>query len=208
MRKKALQAEHHYSFAFFMSAAPDPDKDLQKDVIGQGIISVEEAVECFVRFRDVMLPHFPVVVFPPGTTATIVRRTRPVLFNAILAAASGNLGEGVRKLLVEELMRTFANWILTKGNKSLDLVQALQVSAIWYFPPERFDEVQVYQLFHLAAIMTTELDFRRARRPSTSRLSPPKEGDLGHPPQGISRPKESESECQRAWLSCYITCGM
>jgi hypothetical protein len=215
-RKRALQAEHPYSLTFFMPRPADQDKDLQEDVIDQGLLSVEEAMECFSRFTDTMLPHFPVVVFPSGTTAPIVRRTRPALFLAILGAASGYLGDGVRKLLVEELMRTFANRITMRGDKSLDLVQAIQVAAIWYFPPERFDEIKVYQLFHLAAIIATELDFGRAApaRSSTSRLSLLKDGelnrpgDLGHHLLGASRPSEPESECQRAWLSCYIVCNM
>jgi hypothetical protein len=212
-RKRALQAEHSYSLTFFMPRTVDQDKD-PRDVIDQGLLSVEEAMECFSRFTDSMLPHFPVVVFPPRTTAPMVRRTRPALFLAILGAASSHLGDGVRKLLVEELMRTFANRIIMRGDKSLDLVQALQVAAIWYFPPERFDEIKVYQPFHLAAIMATELDFGRAARSSTTRLSLLKDGelnrlgDLGHPPLGASRPSEPEPECQRAWLSCYIVCNM
>jgi len=213
-RKRALQAEHPYSLTFFMPRTADQDKDLQEDVIDQGLLSVEEAMECFSRFTDSMLPHFPVVVFPPGTTTPMVRRTRPALFLAILGAASGHLDDGVRKLLVEELMRTFANRIIMRGDKSLDLVQALQVAAIWYFPPERFDEIKVYQLFQLAAIMATELDFGRAARSSTTRLSLLKDGELnrpgnlGHPPLGASRLSEPEPECQRAWLSCYIVCNM
>lgn len=213
-RKRPLQAERQYSFAFFMPRAPDQDEGLQEDVIAQGLISVEEAAECFLRFTERMLPHFPIVVFPPGTTAPVVRRKRPVLFLAILGAASGHLGDGARKLLVEQLMKIFANRIFMRGDKDLDLVQAIQVSAIWYFPPESFDEVKVYHLFHLAAIMATELDFGRAARPSTFRLSLHKDGDLsrpgelGRPALGAFRLNEPQPECQRAWLSCYIVCGM
>jgi hypothetical protein len=155
-----------------------------------------------------MLPHFPVVVFPPGTTTSTVRRTRPILFLAILGAASGILGEGIRKALVGEVMRTFADRIMISGEKNLDLVQAIQVSAVWYFPPERFDEVKVYQLIHMAAIMAVELDFVQAARPSTSRLSSLKDGESGRPLAASSAPKKPQAECQRALLSCYILCGM
>ncbi len=191
-----------------MPEAPDQDRVAPEDVVDQGLISIEEAAECFLRFTDIMLPHFPVVVFTPGITAAVVRRTRPVLFLAILGAASGHLGEGVRKMLVEELMRTYANRIIMRGDKSLDLLQAIQVSAIWYFPPEHFDEIKVYQLFHMAAVMATELDFRRAARQSPSTLSLLKDGDSARPLLGASRPKEPQPDCQRAWLSCYIVCGM
>jgi hypothetical protein len=196
--RRILQAEHQYSIAFFLPRPPEQDKDLPEDVIDQGLISLEEAEECFVRFTEVMLPHFPVVVFPAGTTATILRRTKPVLFLAILGAASGHLGEGIRKALVEEVMRTYADRMFMSGDKNLDLVQAIQVSAVWYFPPERFGEVKVYQLIHIAAIVAIDLDFVRAVRPSTSRLSS----------LGASRPREPQSECQRALLCCYILCGM
>ena len=207
-RRRTLQAEHQYSFAFFLPRPSEPDKDLPVDVIDQGLISLEEAEECFVRFTEVMLPHFPIVVFPPGTTASIVRRTRPVLFLAILGAASGHLGEGIRKTLMEEVMRTFADRIIMRGDKNLDLVQAIQVSAVWYFPPEHFDEIRVYQFIHMAAIMAIELDFVRAARPSTSRLSLLKDAEVARPPPINSAPKEPQAECQRALLCCYILCGM
>jgi hypothetical protein len=207
-RRRTLQAEHQYSFAFFLPRPSEPDKDLPEDVIDQGLISLEEAEECFVRFTEVMLPHFPIVVFPPGTTASIVRRTRPVLFLAILGAASGHLGEGIRKTLMEEVMRAFADRIIMSGDKNLDLVQAIQVSAVWYFPPERFDEIRVYQFIHMAAIMAIELDFVRAARPSTSRLSLLKDEEVARPPPINSALKEPQAECQRALLCCYILCGM
>src|SRR5208282_5524518 len=69
-KRKSLHPEHQYSFSFFLPRPPDPDSILQEDVIDQGLISLEEAEECFVRFTEVMLPHFPVVAFPPGITAS------------------------------------------------------------------------------------------------------------------------------------------
>lgn len=207
-RKRTLQAEHQYSFAFFLPRPSHLEQDFPEDVIDQGLISLEEAEECFVRFTEVMLPHFPVVVFPPGTTASILRRTRPVLFLAILGAASGHLGDGIRKTLVDEVMRTYADRMFMGSHRNLDLVQAIQVSAAWYFPPERFDEVKAYQLMHMAALLAIELDFLRPARPSTYRLSLRKDAEVGPPPLGPSRPMELQSECQRALLCCYILCGM
>lgn len=207
-QRKKQHSEHQYSFSFFLPRPPEPDSNFKADVIDQGLISLEQAEECFVRFTEVMLPHFPVVVFPPRIAASTVRRARPALFLAILGAASGILGEAVRKALVGEVMRTFANQIIISGDKNLDLVQAIQVSAIWYFPPERFDEVKVYQLIHMAAIMTIELDFVQAARPSTSRLSLLKDGELDRPSTATSAPKKPQAECQRALLTCYILCGM
>lgn len=207
-KRRTLQAEHQYSFAFFLPRPPETDKDFPEDVIDQGLISLKEAEECFVRFTEAMLPHFPVVVFPPGTTASIVRRTRPILFLAILGAASGHLGERIRKALVEEAMRTYADRMFMSGDKNLDLVQAIQVSAAWYFPPERFGEVKAYQIIHLAAIVAIDLDFLQATRRSTSRLSLLRDAEVGPQPPGASRPKEPQLECQRALLCCYILCGM
>lgn len=207
-RKRTLQAEHQYSFAFFLPRPSQLDKDPQEDAIDQGLISLEEAEECFVRFTEVMLPHFPVVVFPHGTTASNLRRTRPLLFLAILGAASGHLGDAIRKMLVEEVMRTYADRMFMSGHRNLDLVQAIQVSAVWYFPPERFDEVKVYQLIHMAALLAIELDFLRPARSSTSRLSLHKDAEVGPPPLGPFHPKELQLECQRALLCSYILCGM
>jgi outer membrane murein-binding lipoprotein Lpp len=103
------------------------------DVVDRRFISAENANMVFNRYVNELAPHLPMVVFKPGTAASEIRRTKPTLFLAILAAASSVLQTEVQRTLTKELMRVFADKIICNGEKSLEIVQALQVSVIWYW---------------------------------------------------------------------------
>ena len=64
-----------------------------------------KANELFQRYTDQMVHHLPGVVFPEGTTAADLRRTKPILFNAILAGAASE-SPNLQRSLVRELMQT------------------------------------------------------------------------------------------------------
>ena len=86
-----------------------------------------KATELFQRYTDHMAPHLPGVIFPEGTTAADVRRSKPILFNAIIAGASSE-SPILQRTLVRELMQTFADRVIFVGQKSLELVQALAIA--------------------------------------------------------------------------------
>lgn len=160
------------------------------DIIDRGLLTMDKAVELFQRYTDQMARHMPAVVFPPGTTAADIRKTKPVLFLSIMAASTTEMSD-VQRAIVKEMMQVFAEKIFIVGEKSLELVQALQLAVIWYWPPEHFEELKFYQLVHTAAVMAIDIGLGK-RRPGNGpggagggRGAP---GPMGGPGGGLGGP--------------------
>lgn len=177
----------------------------QGDIIDRGVISMDLAADLFSRYSERMAPHLPAVVFPPSQTAVELRRSKPMLFLAVMAAAGSEI-HSLQTVLQRELMTIFAEKVFLSGEKSLELVQALLVAVIWYWPPEHFEELKFYQLVHVAAVMA--IDVGLGRKGATRR---PMGNSYSWQPHSFRRqgPFDSTSiECRRAWLGCYfLTCN-
>ncbi|KAI9717933.1 MAG: hypothetical protein M1812_004460 [Candelaria pacifica] len=172
------------------------------DVIDRRLIDSDTATLVFDRYVNSMAPHMPAVVFPPGTTAADVRKNKPALFLAILSAGSGIAHPDVQRTLAKEIMRVYGDRIICNGEKSLELIQALHVSTLWYWPPDNYEELKFYQLTHIAAVMALDIGLGKRVRPLRQRHlvglwrdSPWRRERLpGHEPV----------EGKRTWLSCYF----
>lgn len=176
------------------------------DAIDRGVLTLGQANELWVRYTDMMAPHLPAVVFAPGTTAAEIRTAKPVLFLAIMAASSSEL-PSVQRVLTRELMQIFADKVIVVGEKSLELVQALLVATMWYWPPEHFEELKFYQLVHIAAVMAIDIGLGRKSSVHGGRM-----GLRKHLPQEWRQmtakkhalPDPTSLEARRAWLACYF----
>ena len=122
-----------------------------QDVIDRGLISDETAEMLFDRYVNYLAPQYPIVVFHDNVTSNEIRRSRPTLFLAILAAASGTHKPCLFRDLNTELLRVFAEKVVMSSEKSLELVQAMLIMAVWYFPPDRFEELKHYQYIHMVS---------------------------------------------------------
>ena len=174
------------------------------DVVDRGLVPKEMALELFAKYKSQMVRHLPGVVFPPSTTVAELRKTKPVLFLSIMAAASGE-NHSLQRVLQKELMQIFAERVIVTGEKNLELVQALTVAVIWYWPPEYFEELKFYQLIHIAAVMAIDIGL--------GRKSPPRGGRGGslaggaawreNPNRRNPPPDPLSLESRRTWLTCY-----
>ncbi|KAK4217008.1 hypothetical protein QBC37DRAFT_243647, partial [Rhypophila decipiens] len=175
----------------------------QPDIVDRGLLTMLQACEFFARYTDQMAPHLPGVVFPSNMTAAELRRSKPTLFLAIMATASSNFPH-LQRTLTSELMQVFAEKVIVTGSKSLELVQALQVAVIWYYPPEHFEELKFYQLLHIAAVMAIDLGLgnKKQFKGGFRKHLPIHWRD--HPLR--KRPMEDPTtlEARRAWLTCYF----
>ncbi len=173
------------------------------DVVDRKILDATLATELFVHYTRKMAKHLPLVVFPADTPAGAIRKHRPILFLAILSVASGQEHPDVQRVLAKEIMRTFADRIVYRGEKSLELIQALQVLTIWYWPEENRD-AQTYQLIHMAAVMAIDLGLGRRAKGSRE----PYHAIWKDRPRPRSSVQTSETaETRRAWLGCYLLCA-
>ena len=138
-----------------------------------------------------LLPHLPFLVFPGIPSAQDMRKSRPVLFAAIMAASAASVSPSLAQSLAQRVDRLYAEKIIVNGEKSLDFVQALIITAVFYHPPFRFAALKFTQYAHMAANMALDLRLGRQRR-------------SGHP----SYPDTPESkESWRTLLTCYILCS-
>lgn len=172
------------------------------DVIDRQVLSAELATQLFDRYVSDMAPLFPAVVFPPGTAAAEVRKTKPLLFLAILSVGAGVSHPPVQEVLSKEVMKDLADRIICNGEKSMELIHALQVVTIWYLPPRCHDELKFYQLIHIAAVMA--IDLGMGRKLKSTRFRFPCGGSREHPWKRTPAPKLETAESRRTWLTCYF----
>lgn len=99
-------------------------------------------------------------------------------------------------------MQIFADSIIVHGQKSLELVQAIMISVIWYFPPEHFEELKFYQLVHLAAVMAIDIGLGRRKNSPKSHLIPYTWRD--HPLRKHPLPDPATIDSRRTWLAAYF----
>ncbi|KAF3483938.1 uncharacterized protein GIQ15_03262 [Arthroderma uncinatum] len=180
-------------------SAPRPDHEYA-DVIDRGVVDQETAAKSFDHYVKNMAPIMPCVVFAPNTKMGDVRRETPVLFLSILSISIGNFSPSLETALLTEMHKIFADRIVIRGEKSLELVQSLVIATMWYMPPEHYEELKFYLLIHMAAIMGTDLGMNRRSKPQSQSSEMIRElmtrKALFIDPQSL--------DGRRAWIGCYI----
>ncbi|EEQ32879.1 hypothetical protein McanMca71_003263 [Microsporum canis] len=180
-------------------SAPRVDHEYA-DAIDRGIVDQETAAKAFAHYINNMLPLMPCVVFPPGTKMGDVRRETPILFLSILSVSIGSYAPSLEPILLGEMHKIFADRIVIRGEKSLELMQALVIASLWYMPPEHYEELKFYLLIHLAAVMGTDMGMNRRSKPQSQSSEIIKElmsrKTMFIDPQSL--------DGRRAWMGCYF----
>lgn len=197
------------------------------------LITPDMASMIFQRYVTKLAPHLPAVVFPPQTTAEQVLRDKPVLFACILSAAShGMLHVDISRRLSTEAIGAIADCVVLQGAKSLELIQAMQVTALWYKPPERAEQANLsvyhrtnsvrergclltifilfvsYQIIHMAAVMALDIGLGKRFDAAKARRGFGGPGAQFAPGFGRNLPQNSDTlDARRAWLGCYCLCA-
>ena len=174
------------------------------DVVDRKILDSGIAAKMFNHYTTKMAPHIPVVVFDPGTSAGEIRRTMPALFLAILSVSAGYERPELQPTLFRELTQVYADRIFVRGEKSLELIQALQISSMWYAPEEHKDS-RPYQFVHLAGVMAMSMGLGQTFKLQTGSVwtlwkDKQKSKDVARDAGGTTS--------NRAWLACYLLSGM
>ena len=173
------------------------------------LISPDMAATIFNRYTTQLAPHLPAVVFPPGTTAEQVFREKPILYVCILSAAShGTLHPDTSKQITREAIGAIADCVVRNGAKSLELIQAMQVTALWYKPPEKAEQTNFYQIIHMAAVMALDIGLGKRFNPAKAKRGFGGPNAKYAPGPGKMLPQDSDTlEARRAWLGCYYLCA-
>lgn len=185
------------------TAPPKADAGNQvPDAIDRGLVDMESANAAFNRYVNKMADEMPMVVFPPGTTMSDIRRQKPALFLAILAIAIGPFRKDAQLPLLTEVYQMIADRVVVKGEKSLELVQALVVLVIWYLPPDNLEELKFYQLIHIAVILAMDIGLNRRAQGDLKPFQRLRDVLLKKPPG--SAPDLDSPEARRTWVGCYF----
>ena len=195
-----------------------------KDVVDSGMISMATARGLVDTYRNHLYQHYPIVPLPDSTSADELRQTKPTLFLAIIAAAAASVDHELSAMLDQEVLHTYATKTLVHSEKSLELVQALLISAVWYHPPNKFGQLKYYEYIHMATTMALDIGINTRPTAHRSRFGSrdhnvqmhnndvhPLE-DTANPDLSLT-PRLSEStphipllESKRTFLACYIVC--
>lgn len=198
------QASKHWRKPISGDSAPPPKPDAGNefaDIIDRGIIDYDTANAAFERYVQQMAPELPFVVFPPGTTMGEVRRNKPFLFLAVISVAVSVFNPDAQLTLVNETYRLIAEEAIVKGRKSLELVQTILVSSIWYLPPDNLEELKFYTMSHIAVTMAMDLGLNR-------RISDNRRGHNMIRDLIMKKPlpptfDQEGPEARRTWMGCY-----
>lgn len=175
--------------------SPDFSSPPAEDVIDRGIISIDDAEHLVAFFIHELASFFPLVVLPSVTTAAQLRQSKPILFLSVIAAASISVDAALASVLNREMIRLYAERFFIEGEKSLELVQALLVMIVFYFPPGSPLKLQFYQYTHIASTMALEIGLATKRRVSKKKSD---RKSSKHEPHD-----EHLAEQARAVLGCY-----
>lgn len=170
----------------------DPTKPSIDDVIDRGIITLDDAEQLVAFFIHNLSFFFPLVVLPSNTTAAHLRQAKPVLFLSVIAAAAISVDAGLAGVLNREMVWLYAERFFIEGEKSLELVQALLLMTIFYFPPGSPLKLQFYQYTHIASTMALEIGLATKCRVSKQKAD-----------RKIEPQDEHLAEQARALLGCY-----
>ena len=83
----------------------------------------------FALFREDFMPTFPFVILP-RTSASEFQKEKPLLFKVILMAASYQ-DRSFQHSVGNDILKELSERIVIKGEKSLELLQALLVYLAW-----------------------------------------------------------------------------
>jgi hypothetical protein len=98
---------------------------------------VEEQI--FHLYTEKYVRTCPVVVFLPDTTAGYVRETKPLLFMSILSVASaGFCTLDQQRQFAFDARNFLTEFAIFKGERLLELIQALLMVSFWYRAPEHY----------------------------------------------------------------------
>lgn len=127
-----------------VAAGRAPTKD-DRDVVERGIIDMATASQLCDIYRSELFSHLPLVVLDPSTSAEELRRTKPPLFLSIIAAAACKDHPQLSARLDQDLLHMYATHNVVNSEKSLEMIQALLISSVWFHPPNKFGQVSSFR---------------------------------------------------------------
>jgi hypothetical protein len=148
-----------------VSESPEEDS-LIEQACSRGLLGWEAAKKSYLRFQQEMSHYFPFVVFSDAIDPAVLKDLQPTLFFAIVLVGLNTTKGTPNNELCGMMTNDFATRIIGRGERSLELIQALLVHSTFYTKPQGVRELNFNQMIHIACTMA--LDIGLGRRPHKS----------------------------------------
>ena len=169
---------------------PTQSEPLIDQALNRGLIDWQTVCIAFDRYKFQMSQYFPFVVFPTDTDPGSVKEQQPLLFFAIITAATGSIHASSKSELGNMLTMDLALRIMYRGERTLEIIQAVLVQLSFYARAKHMRELNFNQMVHIASIMALDLGLGRRSHRSLSTQTPGQ-----HQLESLAS--------RRAWLGCY-----
>jgi hypothetical protein len=144
------------------------------------------------KYLNELLPKFPLCPITGDCEYEAMRKSRALLLQAIVYAASpGLVSTDTQEALGKIIMSLFATEAIADGVKSLELVLAMQIVVMYYRAPRNHTHISAFQLVETFTSMAEKLaDDGPFRLPSSSKK--------------ITDEELSATDARRAWYVCQL----
>ena len=167
---------------------PSNNQGLEFDAV----VSRDSQRRLMRKYVDEIMPITPLIPIPGDWDYERLRKDKPILLQAIMYAAStGVLLVESQEEIAKIMMDIFASKAIAEGQKSVELVQALQVAILWFRSPKHHAHVAAFQLIQVAAGLAEDIGLG---------------GPQSSPSLGFSCTIEDVTVADgwRTWLVCHM----
>lgn len=157
-----------------------------------------QAEEYFTVFLTQMLPYFPCIYVPPGTTAQKLRRDKPFTWVCIMAIASKSSAQ--RRILFDRIKQTVAQRLVHEYTcRELDMLQGILLYLGWS-NQQVYNKANIYVFAQLAMGIVYEMGLFNPEAKGKHMLL------CVHPEPHENRtaPPRQVMEERRAVLGCFL----
>ncbi|KAK5053342.1 hypothetical protein LTR84_002316 [Exophiala bonariae] len=120
-------------------------------------LSPEQASGLLADFIAVQLPQYPVISIPVDVTVQSWQSHRPFTLSAAITAACGISEPRLFQSLSEANSQLLCQAAIVEGEKNMDILQALLITAVWCYPRGDLRKLNIHQWTHMACTMAMEL---------------------------------------------------
>ncbi|MCJ1249973.1 hypothetical protein MMC30_007199 [Trapelia coarctata] len=120
-------------------------------------LSFGTTVELFADFVLHALPEYRVLVFADSDNFESLRTNKPILLFAVVTAASRAKDPTLFENLHTRLLRLLTDKVIINGERSVELLQAVLVTEVWYNPPDDLGRLNFYLWIQIAGTMALQL---------------------------------------------------
>lgn len=150
------------------SSASSQGQDLNVAALDQ-IVTHEIQEQLLERYLEKAFPIFPLVPITGDSSLEALRAERPVILYALIyAVGPGILSVETQESISRILLDHLTNIPLTPGPRTLEIIQAIQITCLYYRSPRHQLQLSVFGLIEVGLKMASSLGHKGPLSPPPS----------------------------------------